>query len=415
MTSTAITERIPGLDFLRGIAILGILFINIESFAYENPWSSWQYGYLSKIDHDVRFWVYFLTQGKFYTMFALLFGVGFSIFLDRIEKKVNSVKALDVYGRRLLWLFLFGVFHAYFIWDGDILYHYAICGLFLIPFRSMKSNSIVIVILILTALPLLTSYRSVTKRQDTFTAYEQAIVKSEPTRTPDEEKLITTWEKRYSRKTAEHEVLEAPKSTFWEGIKTAYEHGTVHKGMFYYDSLIFSSLLVMLVGVLLYRSGIFVDYSVWKYYWAITLGLLVFGLWINYIRYYQWTYLDHKPVLHAWKAIAFTFPKEALGIAYVLLINGLYQVYLKTLPLNFLHAIGRTALSNYILQSILLSILFYGYGFGLYNQLSRTELLIFVVGIWLLQIALTLLWLRFNSQGPLESLWRKLIYRPAKS
>ena len=78
---TKLNERIPSLDFLRGIAILGILFINIESFVYANPWSSYQYGYETSLDTSTRFWVYFLTQGKFYNMFSLLFREGFVIFI----------------------------------------------------------------------------------------------------------------------------------------------------------------------------------------------------------------------------------------------------------------------------------------------------------------------------------------------
>lgn len=405
-------NRIPTLDFLRGVAILGILFINIESFAYPNPWSSWQYGFFGKIDHDTRFWVYFLTQGKFYTMFALLFGVGFVIFIDRAQAKVRGVKAVDIYARRLFWLFFIGVFHVYFIWEGDILYHYAICGFLLLPFRSMKSKNIIITLLILLSIPIFESYENVSKRQQTYQKYQDALAKPTAALSKEEIELIASWDKRYSKKTAEREKLNAPKQSYWVGIKASYKHAQVRKGLFYYDSLIFSSLLVMLTGVLFYRSGIFTDYSVWKYYWVITLGLIMFGLLINYIRYEHWTYQDHEPVLEVWKSLAFTFPKEILGVAYVLLLNGLYQKFLKTWNLTLLTSVGRTALSNYILQSILLGILFYGYGFGLFNQVSRFELLAFVLGIWAVQITLTHIWLRFNKQGPLESIWRKLSYKP---
>jgi uncharacterized protein len=160
---TKINERIESLDFLRGIAILGILFINIESFAYPNPWSSWQYGFDNLIDHHTRFWVYFLTQGKFYTMFALLFGVGFVIFLERIQKKTKGLNALDLYARRLLWLFIFGVLHAYLIWNGDILYHYAICGFLLLPFRVIKSKYLILTVAFLAALLFIKSYENINK------------------------------------------------------------------------------------------------------------------------------------------------------------------------------------------------------------------------------------------------------------
>ncbi len=117
------SERIGSLDFLRGIAVLGILIINVESFSYPNPWSPYQYGFASDADRTTRFWVYFLAQGKFFSMFALLFGVGFYIFLERLEQKGIGLRAMDIFARRLLWLFVFGLIHAFFIWNGDILYH----------------------------------------------------------------------------------------------------------------------------------------------------------------------------------------------------------------------------------------------------------------------------------------------------
>jgi len=408
---TGFSERIPSLDFLRGIAILGILFINIESFAYPNPWSSWQYGYKSTIDHNTRFWVYFLTQGKFYTMFALLFGVGFVIFMERIQQKVQGLKAIDIYARRLLWLFIIGVIHAYFICDGDILYHYAICGLFLLPFRSMKSKNLVLIVLLLASFLFLKSYESVSQRKASLVNYTEVLNKTESNRTEKDKKLIALWQRRYSKKSPDlSEEVVNPKPTYWQGVKNAYESHKVHKGEFYYQSLILSSLIVMIIGIMLFRIGIFSDYTSWKHYWVITVSVLIIGLGINYLHYYQWTYEDHIPNVNTFKVLLFTFPKEILGVAYILLLNGIYQKYLKSVRIKIFSKIGRTALSNYILQSIILGILFYGYGFGMHNSFSRFELLGFVIAIWGVQITCTNLWLRYHKQGPLEFIWRKLTY-----
>jgi uncharacterized protein len=409
---TSTSERIPSLDFLRGIAILGILFINIESFVYPNPWSSWQYGYENAIDHHTRFWVYFLTQGKFYTMFALLFGVGFVIFMERIQQKAQGLKAIDIYARRLLWLFVIGVVHAYFIWDGDILYHYAVCGLFLLPFRSMKSKNLMLILLFLVSILFLKSYESVLKRQDSYSNYITAFNKEETKRTEKDNSLIASWESRYSKKMPNlSEEVEIPKPTYWEGVLNSYEHLKVHKGEFYYQALIISSLIVMIIGMILFRTGIFSDYKTWKHYWLITVLVLVIGLVINYLRYYQWTYEDHIPTVSTIRALLFTFPKEIMGVAYILLLNGIYQKYLFNLKIKVFTKIGKTALSNYIFHSIILGILFYGYGFGMFNGFSRFELLGFVVAIWIFQIACTYLWLRHHKQGPLEFVWRRLTYK----
>lgn len=408
---TKLTERIPSLDFLRGIAILGILFINIESFVYANPWSSYQYGFQTSIDNNIRFWVYFLTQGKFYNMFALLFGVGFVIFLERLELKNIGLKGIDIYSRRLLWLFIFGVIHAYFIWNGDVLYHYAICGFLLLPFRSIKNKYIILIILFLASFSIIKSVTATNGRIETHKEYKDAKGTIMSERTNEQNLKITSWEKRYSKKNALNDTVENPKPSYLEGLIKSYAHATVHKGEFYYKSLLFPTLIIMLLGIVLYREGIFSDYTAWKHYWLISLAVLAVGLLINYFRYYHWTFEDHKPILNIWQSVMFTFPKEILGFGYILMFNGLHQKYLKNSKIIFISKIGRTALSNYILQSIILGFIFYGYGFGMFNQFSRFELLPIVIAIWLLQIILTLIWLKYNKQGPLERIWRKLTYK----
>lgn len=409
--ATDSNKRIPSLDFLRGIAILGILLINIENFAYPEPWNPWKYGYQGDIDHSTRFWVYFLTQGKFYTMFALLFGVGFYIFLERLENKKLGIKAMDIYARRLLWLFVFGIIHSYFIWNGDVLYHYAICGLLLFPFRSIKNKYLLIIIAFLSILQLSKSYEQTIKRKGWKENYIKAINITEQQRTKDDIKKIKFWEKQTSIKEPDTSIVEVKKKTYLLGIQENYKHAKAHKGELYYQGLIFQSLIVMILGIILYRSGIFQNYQVWKYYWLISLSILSIGLIINYLRFYHWTFEYFKPIINIWKGWLFTFPKEILGIGYILILNGIYQKYLKLISLKLITNIGKTALSNYIFQNTFLGFLFYGYGLGYINKFSRFELLGLVAIIWIIQLIASSLWLRKFNQGPLEWLWRKLTYK----
>lgn len=405
------SERIPSLDFLRGIAILGILFINIESFAYPEPWSPWKYGFDSSIDYSTRFWVYFLTQGKFYTMFALLFGVGFYIFLERLEKKNLGIKAMDIYARRLLWLFVIGIIHSYFIWNGDVLYHYAICGFLLFPFRSLKTRNLFLVVAILSVLQLVKSYDQTIRRKGWRDSYIQVVNIPEDQRSNEDIKKIELWKNQTTEKTPDTSEVEIKKETYLIGLKETYEHANAHKGLLYYQGLLFPSLIVMILGIVLYRSGVFRDYHVWKYYWFISLFILFAGLIINYLRYYHWTYAYFDPVIDPWKGWLFTFPKELLGIGYVLIFNGIYQKHLRSIRLKIISNIGRMALTNYIFQNTLLGFIFYGYGFAQFNQFSRFELLGIVAFIWIFQLMISWFWLSRYHQGPLESLWRKLTYR----
>jgi len=408
---THLSSRIGSLDFLRGLAILGIVFINIENFAYPNSWSPWKYGFESSIDRDTRFWVYFLTQGKFATMFTLLFGVGFYLFLERLERKKLGLKALDIYARRLLWLFIIGVAHAYFIWEGDVLYHYAICGFLLFPFRSLSTKGLWFSVLVLVMIQGSNAYQKTQKRKESYQNYLEVKDLTDSERSDLENKRVKYWDNFLGSKEPDTTFVKVPKETYLKGLVESYNAAIVHKGMLYYQGFLFPSLMVMIIGIYLYRSGIFIDYRNWKYYWVITFSMLIAGLFINYYRYHHWTYDYFKPVLNVWVDWAFTFNKQLLGIAYILFFNGLYQRFLVNWNVYPISIIGRMALSNYLLQSVLMGFLFYGYGLAWFNLYTRAQLPWMVVTIWVVQLILSWLWSKKFSQGPVERFWKRMTYR----
>ncbi|MBK6265663.1 DUF418 domain-containing protein [Marivirga sp. S37H4] len=404
-------ERISSLDFLRGIAILGILVINIESFSYPNPWSPYKYGFSSATDQSTRFWVYFLAQGKFFSMFTLLFGVGFCIFLERLEKKNLGLKAMDIYSRRLLWLFLIGVVHAYFLWDGDVLYHYAICGFLLIPFRSYKVKSLLMVLLVPIGVLLFNSYQNTSSTQNQFEAYTKALITDEEARSSEEQKSIEKWEKRTQIGVPDQSEINSLRNTYSASILENFKHTNVHKGALIYNGILFRTLIMMLLGVIIYRLGVFQNLQSVPFYWLFTFLILTVGLAINYYRYYHWTFEYFDPIRNIWTGWLFTFPKEMLGLAYILFFNGIYQKYLKNLKFKPFSNLGKMALTNYIFQSIICGLIFYGYGTNQFNNYSRTELLLIVPFIWIFLIVFSWLWMKNFRYGPLEYVWRKLTYK----
>lgn len=411
---TSSLERINSLDFLRGLAVLGILVINIESFSYPDPWSPFKYGFTNERDQITRFWVFLLAQGKFFSMFTLLFGVGFYIFLERLDRKGLGLKATDIYARRLLWLFVFGLFHAYLIWDGDILYHYAACGFFLFPFRSFTIKQLLATILLLMGVLLYNAYERTATTQKQFTNYTQAMSLAEEERTEESINQIKVWERRTKPGEPDRSDLGIIRPTFYQSWVANAEHTKVHKGAIFYQGILFRTLIMMVLGIILYKLGVFQNYHSVKYYWPITFFVLATALAMNYFRYYHWSFVYFEPVKEQWQGWLFTFPKETLGLAYILLFNGLYQKYLRRFSANAISYAGRMALSNYILQSVMCGLIFYDYGLGKYNQYSRTELLPMVVGIWLFQLIISWFLMRRFAYGPLENLWRKLTYRSFK-
>lgn len=403
-------QRLHALDFIRGLAVLGILIINIETFSYPNSFNPYQFGFETAFDHDVRFWVYWLFQGKSYSMFALLFGVGFCIFLDKAGKE--GMKGMDIYARRILWLFVFGVLHAYLIWNGDILYHYAVCGLLLLPLRSFSKPWLLAAIVLLSVPTLYSAHSSTSRTVAQHEAYVAASDIAPDERTKEQHDQIAAWEKRRQEKPADRHdpVIEARLGGYLDNVAENARHTGVHEGKLVYTGILFRTLMLMAAGILLYRLGIFSDYRRMKGYWLVTGVLLSASLMASYYRYFQWSYEYTEPVRNYLVAYAFTFSLEGQGIAYVLLLNGLYQKFLAKLRFNPLAKAGRMALTNYLMQSVICAFIFFGYGFGMFNQYARSELLLIIAAIWAFQLAFSEFWLRNHRYGPMEWLWRKLTY-----
>jgi uncharacterized protein len=408
--ATTKVDRIGSLDFLRGIAILGILVINIESFAYPDPWSPYKYGFDSAIDTHVRFWVYFFTQGKFFGMLTVLFGAGFFIFMERLEHKGLGLSGMDIYLRRLFVLFIIGVAHAYLIWDGDILYHYAACGFVLLFFRTWSIRNLLILIAVVILYMFFNTYQRTAAQQDKLAAYEAALQIPVTNRSEAEIEVVTNWEKRTQPKVASDEPIETPRNTIIESWIENAKHTKVHEGEVLYTGIFLRTMIMMILGVILYQTGVFSDLNAMKHYWLLTSIILLLAVFANYFRYYQWTYEYYLPVTSHLKASLGNFSKELMGLSYALVFNGAFQKLIKQKGESIIAKIGRMALTNYISQSIICAFLFYGFGLGWHGQFSRVELLPIIVVIWIFQLLFSYFWLKKYQYGPLEWVWRRFTY-----
>lgn len=412
-TATQNGERISSLDFLRGIAVLGIFVINIESFAFADGFSAYRFGFDTELDRDFRFITYVIFQGKFFSMFALLFGIGFYLFLEKAAR--HGQLAADLYAHRLFWLFVFGVLHATLLWPGDILYHYAVCGLLLLPAHRLRLRYLTVAIVVLSALIGWQIISSTTRLQAQQAEYEQAIATPIEQRSEKQASVIERWETRYSPRTPEMPDETSPRLRgYLSNVAANIDEVKVAGGQIYYRGILFRTLWLMLTGVLLYRLGVFHDYRKLKGYGFVTASMLALGLAVNYSHHWAGTYQYFKPVTHQGLALAHGFSKELLGIAYLLTLNGLYQKTFCRFSVNPLISVGRMALSNYLLQSVLAGLIFFGYGIGLHGNLTRSELWPIVLAVWCIQLPLSTMWLRRYQQGPMEALWRRLMYSSAR-
>lgn len=370
-------QRVATLDCARGLAILGILLLNISAFglpkaAYLNPA---YLGYPSL--QDILTWslLDLTAQGKALAMFALLFGAGLQLQLPRGKRWIQA---------RLSWLLLFGLVHAIFLWDGDILLAYGLIGLvcwrMIRDAGSRQSLFKTGVALYLIGVAILLLLSLVADRHPTrFWLPSPADLQSE-----------MLWKLQGG-------------TLAWQSRVALLSSNLLSLGAQYGWQL----AGLMLLGAGLMRNGwLSGSYSL-SHYRQAALIMIPLSLMIQLIGVsLQWlTAWDFR-----WCNFLLQIPRElgaplqALG--YLALLYGYWPVLMRWRVSYWLQQIGRMALSNYLLQTLICTTLFYR--LGGYQQFSRLQLLGFVPAIWLCNLLFSLLWLRYFSQGPLEWLWRKL-------
>lgn len=407
LTPVSPNERIASIDVLRGVALLGILSINIWGFAlpeiaFSDPravggWSPFNKG----------IWAFFhlLCEQKMMSIFSMLFGAGLIVMVQRSDARGSSLTGL--YYRRIGWLLVFGLLHAFLLWDGDILVPYALCGLVLYPFRRLRPGLQIVLgaLVFLSQVPLVTALGLLEVRLQQLTG-------------PDNDR--GTEQEREWRRELEAEIfpsrdIDAEMERHHRGYaaqfgERAEDNLSEELGGFLFWSGPRAGGL-MLIGMGLMQWGVFTAAHSFRFYSALAalgylLGLPLVGYGIHDTTSHDFDAL--RPCL--WSG-HFNY----LGSLFVALGHvGLILLICKASLLRWLTirlaAVGRMALSNYLMQSILCTTLFEGWGLGLFGKLDRQQLLGVVATIWLVQLAVSPIWLRYFRFGPMEWLWRSLTY-----
>ncbi|WP_260863881.1 DUF418 domain-containing protein YeiB [Citrobacter sp. Marseille-Q6884] len=373
-------ERNVTLDFIRGVAILGILLLNISAFglpkaAYLNP--AW-YGNITLSDAWTWAVLDLFAQVKFLTLFALLFGAGLQMLLPRGKRWIQS---------RLTLLVLLGFIHGLVFWDGDILLAYGLIGL--ICWRlirdapSVKSLFNTGVLLYLVGIGVLLLL-GVISGSETSRAW-----------TPDASALLYEkyWKVNGGMEAVSNRVDMLSNSLLALGA----QYGWQLAGM-------------MLLGAALMRSGWLKGQYSLQHYRRTGVLLVIIGIAINLpaiIAQWQlgWAY--------RWCAFLLQTPRELSTpfqtIGYAALMFGFWPQLSRLKAVIAIACVGRMALTNYLLQTLICTTLFYQ--FGLFMKFDRLELLWFVIPVWGINLLFSVIWLRFYRQGPVEWLWRQLTLR----
>lgn len=371
-------ERNITLDFVRGIAILGILLLNIVAFgqpkaAWLNP--AW-YGEITSRDAWTWAVLDIFAQAKFLTLFALLFGAGLQMLLPRGKRWIQT---------RLTLLALLGFLHCLLFWEGDILLAYALVGL--VCWRMIRDAGEVKtlftsgVVLYLTGVGVLLLLGVISGD-----AVNRAWV-------PDASAL--QYEHLWRTRGGAEAISNRADMLSGNLLAIGAQYGWQLAGM-------------MLIGAALMRSGWLKGQFSPGHYRLASLVLVTLGMLINLpgiVTQWQlgWSY--------RWSAFLLQVPRELSAplqsIGYAALIWGFWpQLYRLRRLVRAIACVGRMALTNYLLQTLICTTIFWR--FGLFMRYDRLQLLVFVPPIWLVNLLFSVLWLRYFRQGPLEWLWRRL-------
>jgi uncharacterized protein len=389
-------ERLEVLDVIRGVAVFGILLMNIVPFSGALMFNLGDAASLpgARFDRASEYFLELVAHAKFYSLFSLLFGVGFAIFLDRASTR--GADPARLFRRRLTGLLIIGLVHTIFIWFGDILNVYAVLGFLLLPFRRAATRTLLFWAAAVCASPIVLY----------GLAWLAALAAGVRPEAPGGEA--------------------GPLPPFLVEAIRAFSGGSyldVLRGNLVFTAAgWFRRIITMflprmfgmfLFGVWAHRVGIFRDPSrhggLLKRVclWSLVIGLPASAAGASMgdpgvqlipdLRGFGWTVL----LCLGSTGLCFFY---ASGLVLLFAQRRWRQ------PLMVLAPVGATALSNYLLQSVLAIAIFYGIGFGWYGHVSTIVALLVAAGIFALQIVLSHAWLARASYGPVEWLWRQFTY-----
>jgi len=391
------------MDVLRGFAILGIFIANLGSgFSWYNEKAHATGPFLlPELDHIMSFLHHMFIEGKFYSIFSLLFGWGIALQFRRAEAK--GINALPTVRRRLLFMLLLGAFHL-LIWPGDIVFFYALLGFILLPLRKFSNKTLLITGGILILSPILLYWLKMTWPVLNYPA--NLLVK---TGLKVDDALIGL--------KSEEDYMNLMRHGNW------FDHlkSNISGFFFRYQYLFFVSrvpkvLGVFLIGYVVGRSDFFKNINQHKklLYWIIGLGFAI-GLPANYFLAYYMTWHNQEYFMlktnGLYQTIFYALGVAPLAMAYVGLFMLCFLTNTGKKILSVLAPVGKMAFSNYIMQSLIGNFVFLGAGLGFMMKIGPVYYTLFGICIFIMQVILSTIWLRYFNFGPLEWLWRSATYK----
>ncbi len=394
-------ERIAALDLIRGLAILGILAVNIEGFAgpmLATVTPEWN-GAASGVDRFAFAITMLLFEGKMRALLSLLFGASLLLFIARAEATGRSGDVLQL--RRLIWLAVIGYLH-FLLWWGDILFTYALAGFFALLLRHLPVK-----VMVPAALLAFTAWHG----SGMAGSMEPVLaeIRLEAGRAIPVEKARLLKERQQVQTEMRAELQREA-----GGLPALMQYKLTHQPGFPLTLALMTlgeTLPLMLIGMALFRGGMFTGSWPRRQLRAMALGGISFGglLTIGLILIawsQQFPVVMMQAILSWWSAVPHLAMALGYAAALVMLAQGSRGGWLDTR----IAAVGRMALTNYLGATLVFTAIFYGWGLGLIGSVPERWHWIFVLGGWLAMLVGSKRWLDHHAQGPVEWLWRWLTY-----
>lgn len=401
-------ERISSLDVIRGFALLGILLMNIVGFglayAYDDPTNG---GGATGVNLWTWVTMHILAEGKMRCLFSMVFGAGVVLLTSRPNASA------DIYYRRNLWLMAAGGLHAFLLWQGEVLYPYALCALALYPFRVMEAKWLAWIGVGMMVIIAGFNFGAALEMKKTIEDGKAALAVTGKL-TEEQEEAKKKWEdvRKHAKPTPEEvektnkrwqggvvDVLKVRAEGVWRWHSMAYYH--------YYNLDLFS---MMFLGMALFKWGVFSGTCSTRFYGVMAGVGYLMGLSLNSFTAYTRVVSHFDIVVNLYTTLTYDVGRLSIALAHVAVLILFVKLGVMRWLTGSLGAIGQMALTNYLTHSVVCSTIFCGYGFGLFGKLQRYELYYVVAGLWLFQMIVSPIWLRHFHFGPAEWAWRSLTY-----
>ncbi|MGB4771204.1 MAG: DUF418 domain-containing protein [Chitinophagaceae bacterium] len=415
-------ERIASVDVIRGVAILGILLMNIPGFsgefamlyeAFTSPKNSADYLTLATI--------FSFFEGTMRGLFSMLFGAGMLLFILNKKDKPSGATVTEYYFRRLAWLVGFGLLHAYvFQWTGEILFFYGLMGMILFPFRNLSAKWLWGLGLLCIALNFYKVQNGNDEQRMLRVNYTAALAAQQEKKelTEEQQGALEGWpemEKNFKVDSFQlQENVTKMRGSYGDVFEMLYPRSAGGEVNYTYHGL-FDILCMMFIGMALFKMGFLSNRSSSNTYWLMLLLGYGVGIPLGYIYFHGFESLLLSPgrffdSYTVAPSQLYDIRRVLLCLGHISLLMLIYRGGWLNWLMRALASVGQMAFTNYFMQTVFCTFYFFGYGLGNYQKLSFHQIYYVVAAIWLFQLIISPIWLKYFRFGPFEWLWRSLTY-----